>query len=198
MHLSAATFAEICKDRRAKNGRPHATSRIWCAAVARGQEAYSVPMAADEVGACKPGCGLTLESFPILATDISSHALEAARAGRYPTAEIERGVTPARRERYFQPEDRGWLIDPALRRAIEFRRLNLTLPLSDLGTFDLILCRIFLIYLDEATRRRFTSVLHFSLNVQGLLMIGAAESLHGITDAFVAERFDKTIVYRKR
>ena len=46
-------------------------SRIWCAAVATGQEPYSVAMAVADSLACQPGLALTGENFPILATDIS-------------------------------------------------------------------------------------------------------------------------------
>jgi chemotaxis protein methyltransferase CheR len=81
---------------------------------------------------------------------------------------------------------------------IEFRRLNLIQPLPDLGTFDLILCRNLLIYLDHATRQRLCHGLHAALNPRAILMIGAAESLYGVTDAFATERFGKTVVYRKQ
>ena len=90
------------------------------------------------------------------------------------------------------------MVDAALRRMVEFRRLNLVEPLPDLGTFDLILCRNLLIYLDDATRRRLCHGLHSALNPQAILMIGAAESLYGVTDAFATERFGNTVVYRKQ
>ena len=80
---------------------------------------------------------------------------------------------------------------------IEFRRLNLVQPLPNLGTFDLILCRNFLIYLDEATRRRLCQGLYQALNPGGILMIGAAESIYGVTDAFSTERVGNTFIHRK-
>ena len=81
---------------------------------------------------------------------------------------------------------------------LEFRRLNLMQPLPDLGTFDLILCRNLLIYLDLESRRRLCQVLHTSLNPKGILVIGAAESLYGVSDAFTTERLGNTVVHRKR
>ncbi len=80
---------------------------------------------------------------------------------------------------------------------IEFRRLNLVLPLPNPGTCDPALCRNLLIYLDEPTRRRLCHALHAALNPQGMLLIGAAESLYGVTDSFAMERFGNTVVYRK-
>lgn len=174
------------------------TSRIWCAAVANGQEAYSVAMAVTDFVATRRDDGMNVDHFPILASDISSTALATAGEGRYTTAELARGMTASQRDRFFRKENRTWIVDPSLRRMIEFRRLNLVQPLPDLGTFDLILCRNFLIYLDESTRRRLCQGLHSALNPDGILMIGAAESLHGVTEAFGMERFGTTVVYRKQ
>jgi chemotaxis protein methyltransferase CheR len=142
--------------------------------------------------------GLKLESFPILATDISRNALATAREAQYSTAETERGLTGDQRARFFRQESEAWIVDGMLRRMIEFRRLNLVQPLPDLGTFDLILCRNLLIYLDDVARRRLCHGLHSALNPRAILMIGAAESLYGVTDAFATERFGESVVYRKR
>jgi chemotaxis protein methyltransferase CheR len=172
--------------------------RIWCAAVATGQEAYSVAMSVADFLAARSTLRLSIDDFSILATDISSIALAAAREGRYSSAELARGMTNDQRDRFFRQEDAAWIVDASLRRLVEFRRLNLVLPLPDMGTFDLILCRNLLIYLDEETRRRLCQGLHSALNPQGILIIGAAESLYGVTDAFKLERLGNTIVYIKQ
>jgi len=171
--------------------------RIWCAAVATGQEAYSVAMAVTDLLASRPGLGLTLDDFPILASDISCNALATAREGRYSAAELGRGVPLHQRDRFFRQEDGAWIVEASLRRMVEFRPLNLIQPLPNLGTFDLILCRNLLIYFDEPTRRRLCQSLHASLNPRGILLIGAAESLYGVTDAFAAEILGNTVVHRK-
>jgi chemotaxis protein methyltransferase CheR len=155
-------------------------------------------MAVTDFLAARSARGLTVDDFPILASDISSHALATAREGRYSSAELDRGMTAVQRDRYFRQENGAWIVDASLRRMVEFCRLNLVLPLPNLGTFDLILCRNLLIYLDDATRRRLCHGLHTTLNPQGMLMIGAAESLYGVTDAFSTECFGMTVVYRKR
>ena len=171
--------------------------RIWCAAVATGQEAYSVAMTISDFVASRPFSGLTLEDFPIMASDISQQALEVARGGKYTVAELGRGIDAEQRERFLRQVNGSWLIDSTVRRMIEFRRINLFHVLPDLGTFDLILCRNLLIYLDEPTRRRLCQGFYSFLNPQGLLMIGAAESLYGVTEAFKLEKFGQTVVYRK-
>jgi chemotaxis protein methyltransferase CheR len=185
-------------ERRAANLLFNPVSRIWCAAAAHGQEPYSVAMAVADYVSTRLAGGLTAENFPILASDISANALAAAREGRYTTAELARGLSESQRNRFFRQERGAWRIDPALRRMIEFRQLNLAQRLPDLGAFDLILCRNFLIYLDDDARRRLCQSLHSVLNPDGLLMIGAAESLYGITDGFELERLGTTVVYRKR
>jgi chemotaxis protein methyltransferase CheR len=185
-------------ERRATTRLPHSKARIWSAAVSTGQEAYSLAMAVADCLIARSAPGLTLDDFPILASDISSNALATARLGRYSSAELERGLTAAERARFLCQENEPWIIDPALRRMVEFRQLNLVQPLPDLGTFDLILCRNLLIYFDDAARRRLCHGLYSALNPRGILMIGAAESLYGVTDAFATEHFGSTVVYRKQ
>jgi chemotaxis protein methyltransferase CheR len=185
-------------ERTATTRLPQSKVRIWCAAVATGQEAYSVAMAVADFLTARAVPGLKLEHFSILATDISRNTLITAREARYSTTELERGLTADQRARFLRQENEAWIVDGTLRRMVEFRRINLVQPLPDLGTFDLILCRNLLIYLDDATRRRVCHGLHSALDPRAILMIGAAESLYGVTDAFATERFGNTVVYRKR
>ena len=173
-------------------------ARIWCAAVATGQEAYSVDMAVADFLRNRPARDLTAKEFPILASDISGQALAIAQAGRYSSAEVDRGVTTEQRARHFRQENSSWHIDPAIRQTIEFRRLNLVRGFPDVGVYDLILCRNLLIYFDQPTRERLCRALCAALNPQGILIIGAAESLFGVTDELTLETLGKTVVYRKR
>jgi chemotaxis protein methyltransferase CheR len=172
--------------------------RIWCSAVATGQEAYSVAMAVLDSLAIRSADGPTADDFSILASDLSDTALAIAREGRYSAAELCRGLTVPQRDRFFRLQDGTWAVHPALRRLVEFCRINLVQALPDLGAFDLILCRNVLIYLDESSRRRVCRGLEQALTPQGFLVIGAAESLYGVTDVFVSERFGQTVVYRKK
>jgi chemotaxis protein methyltransferase CheR len=171
--------------------------RIWCAAVATGQEAYSVAMAVTDFLAARAAADLTLDDFSILASDISESALATAREGRYSSSDVGRGTTAEQRRRFFQHQKGAWIVDASLRRLVEFRRLNLARPLPALGIFDLILCRNVLIYLDNAARRRLCHGLRTALSPTGFLVVGAAESLYGVTDAFATELCGKTVFYRK-
>ncbi len=193
-------LADRLQARRRLPGSAASQARIWCAAAASGQEAYSVAMAVTDTLAHRPRPGLTGADFPILATDVSQVALATAAAGRYTEAEVARGLTPEQRARHFEPCDGGWRVRDALRRQVTFRRLNLvrTGAAASPGTFDLILCRNLLIYLDESDRRRLALGLHQALNPGGFLLIGAAESLFGVCPELICERRGATTVYRRR
>lgn len=172
-------------------------ARIWCAAVSTGQEAYSVAMAVYDFLRTQKS-DLTAAHFPIMGSDISAQVLAAAQLGRYTIAELDRGVTPEQRNRYFRQEQGVWLVDESLRQNIEFRRLNLVQIRPEKEIYDLILCRNVLIYFDQPTRVRLVNTFYEALRPQGILMLGAAESLFGTSDDFETESIGRTTVYRKK
>jgi chemotaxis protein methyltransferase CheR len=67
---------------------------------------------------------------------------------------------------------------------VEHRQLNLLQDFSHLGTFDVIFCRNVLIYFDPDTKAGIFDRLAKSLDADGMLVLGAAESVVGISDAF--------------
>lgn len=180
---------------RAGRGRQHL--RVWSAAASTGQEAYSVAMILREFIETNPAERLDERRFSILASDISDAAIDAARAGLYSESEVGRGLSADRLKRYFAPRARQWCIDESLRRNMQFRTLNLLDPPSDLGAFDLILCRNVLIYFDAADRGRVCRWLFDLLHDGGWLALGSAESLHGLDDRFETIVMGKSILYQK-
>jgi chemotaxis protein methyltransferase CheR len=185
-----------CQRKLAANLRPHA--RIWCAGVATGQEAYSLAILLQE-RLQHPACAvLAPGDCGILATDLSAQLLEEARAGLYGDREIHRAVNAAYRARYFHKRDPNWQVAESIQRMVEFRRDNLLDGQRDLGPCDLILCRNVLIYFDDPTRRLVSQRFHDLLRPGGVLLLGSAENLYGISDALVAEQHGPTIFYRKR
>src|SRR5262249_53286423 len=65
-----------------------------------------------------------------------------------------------------------------LRKAIDYRRLNL-LEIASLGEqFDVIFCRNVLIYFDRAVQQRVVSMLERHLAPDGYLFIAHSESLN--------------------
>lgn len=176
---------------------PARGARIWSAATSTGQEAYSLAMLAQEVVEPQPSAGAMAERCSILATDISESAIKVGAAALYETREIERGVSAARKNRFFRETGKLWRAEESLRRMIEFRRLNLAAPLPRLGTFELICCRNLMIYYSVETRRALCEQFHASLADGGWLLLGAAENLYGISDRFESVMIEGALMFRK-
>ena len=162
---------------RARAGRK--SVRIWCAAGSTGQEPYSLAMCLKEMGA-----SLTGWRVEIIATDLSQEVLEKSRAGIYSQFEVQRGLPIQMLVKYFKQTGETWQIIPELRAMVQHRQLNLLHDFSQLGTFDVIFCRNVLIYFDQDTKinifNRFTRL----IEPDGFLVLGAAETVVGLTDAF--------------
>ncbi len=153
--------------------------RIWCAAASTGQEPYSLAMCLKEMAAELSGWRIEL-----LATDLSGEVLEKARAGLYTQFEVQRGLPIALLIKHFSQSGDLWQIAPELRAMVKFRQLNLLADFSSLGTFDLIMCRNVLIYFDQETKIDVLNRLARVVAYDGYLMLGAAETVVGLTDRF--------------
>jgi len=168
----------------AKGGRRF---RFWSAAASLGMEAYSLAMLLAENGAIKHDCA-------ILATDISTRALAACRDGIYDTAAVA-PIPQAMKQRWLQPQAERWQVDARLRSLLTVNRVNLAKPPFPMrGPFDAIFCRNVMIYFDLPVRQRLVTACQELLRPGGLLLIGAAESLHGLDHAFTTVR---PAVFRK-
>jgi chemotaxis protein methyltransferase CheR len=149
--------------------------RVWCAACATGEEAYTLALLACEAFApASP-------SVRILATDISSAALEASRAGRYRERSL-RTVAPSLRAQYFEQDGEQLLVGDRVRSIVTFAQHNLvtgTMPPLGETAFDLIICRTVLIYFDGETADRVIDGLRSALRPEGTLILGSADVLCG-------------------
>jgi chemotaxis protein methyltransferase CheR len=152
--------------------------RIWCAAASTGQEPYSIAMLLQE--AAPRLAGWRVE---IVATDISGAVLEKAKAGLYSQFEVQRGLPIQMLLRHFTQVGESWQIAPATRAMVDFRPLNLMQDFSRLGTFDVIFCRNVLIYFDAAAKADVLRRLARALNPGGAVLLGAAETVIGLSDA---------------
>jgi chemotaxis protein methyltransferase CheR len=152
--------------------------RIWCAASSTGQEPYSIAMCVKEFPAL---AGWRVE---ILASDLSQEVLEKSKAGIYSQFEVQRGLPIQLLVKYFTQIGDLWQLNADIRAMVQHRQLNLLHDFSQLGTFDLIFCRNVLIYFDQDTKAGIFDRLAKVLESDGLLALGAAESVVGISDAF--------------
>ncbi|MFC0217207.1 chemotaxis protein methyltransferase CheR [Pseudochelatococcus lubricantis] len=157
--------------------------RIWCAAASTGQEPYSLAICLQEMGARVSGWRIE-----ILGTDISLQALARAQAGCYTPFEVQRGLPPHLLAKYFvqKPERNGdtWEIVPAIRSMVTFQKFNLLDRFTALGTFDIVFCRNVLIYFDSRTKADVLERIARVMPPDGFMMLGAAETVVGLTDMF--------------
>jgi chemotaxis protein methyltransferase CheR len=160
---------------------PGAPLRIWSAAASTGQEAYSIAMVAQEMAATLGG-----RRVDILATDIAREPLQRARDGLYTQFEIQRGLPMQLLVKYFEKDDGQWRIKPSLRGAVTFREWNLLTDLKPLGQFDIVFCRNVLIYFDAPTKTRVLNAIARQLPPDGVLFLGGAETVLGLTESLRA------------
>lgn len=158
-------------------GRRSRRIRAWSAACSTGQEPYSLAM---QLLAHLPRSeGWEVE---ILATDISTRALDVARRAEWPVAKA-REIPGEYLKRYLLRgvgDRQGWMrAAREIREVVRFERLNLhEAHYAVEGTFDLILCRNVLIYFSPEGRAAVIERLTDRLSSGGLLFVGHAESLH--------------------
>lgn len=155
------------------------TMKIWCAAASTGQEPYSLAICLKEAQTKLSGWRTR-----ILGTDLSTEVLDKARAGIYSQFEIQRGLPIQMLLKYFEQKGDMWQIDAGMRAMIEWKKLNLLDSFSYLGEFDIIFCRNVLIYFDQQTKIEVLERLAKNLSEDGYLVLGAAETVVGLTDAF--------------
>jgi len=166
--------------------------RIWCAAVSSGQEAYSLAMILDEMAGRLAGWNIR-----IVGTDISGEVLERARTGIYSQFEIQRGLPIQMLLRYFHQDGDKWQVSERLRSMVELKQHNLLEPNSHLGHFDVIFCRNVLIYFDLPTKAKVLDALAPRLAPDGVVILGAAETVLGISTTIVPDREHRGL-YRDR
>ncbi|HVW75687.1 MAG TPA: protein-glutamate O-methyltransferase CheR [Rhizomicrobium sp.] len=149
--------------------------RIWSAAAAAGQEAYSIAILLTEMGLQREGW-----SIELTATDLSGEAILRAEAGCYSPHEIARGLD-AHAMRYFRRDREEWLVDASLRRMITFRRFNLLDSFGSLDDLDIVFCRNVLMYFDRATRLDVLGRIAETMAPDGFLVLGESEIPEGKT-----------------
>jgi chemotaxis protein methyltransferase CheR len=159
--------------------------RIWSAAASSGQEAYSLAMIVAEAAPSLSG-----RQVEILGTDISREQLARAREGLYSQFEVQRGLPVQSLVRHFRKEGTSWRISDALREMVSFREWNLLEDIRPLGKFDVVYCRNVLIYFDGPTKTRVLDAIAAQLAPDGLLYLGGAETVIGLTDRFVVSPGD--------
>lgn len=121
----------------------------------------------------------------ILASDISNEVLDKARAGLYTQFEVQRGLPIQLLLKYFKQDGDMWRVSQELRNMVRYKQHNLLEDFSSLGMFDVVFCRNVLIYFDSKTKEDVLSRVAKVLVRDGQLLLGAAETVVGLTNLFV-------------
>ncbi|MEO8875291.1 MAG: protein-glutamate O-methyltransferase CheR [Polyangiaceae bacterium] len=164
--------------------------RIWCAASSTGEEPLTLAILLADLG--------ILDRVDIVASDISQKALARAMEGVYGQRSL-RSIREHAHSRWLDVDKDRATVRPALRERISWRRINLldTDAVATLGQFDVVLCRNVLIYFSEDTVRQVTSTLAQAMQDNGVLLVGASESLLRFGTLLQCEERGGSFFYRK-
>ncbi len=171
--------------------------RVWSAAASTGQEAYSLVMLLIEE-AEKRGNPSLASRVEILATDISSSALFLALSGRYDVLAIGRGLSANRKQRFFKQDGRVWVLNDEVKKFVKFKRFNLQEPFTAVGTFDVILSRYVAIYFAAKFKEELFAKMARALRPNGLMLLGATETIRGLSNDFDIKVHKNCIYNQKR
>ncbi|MFB9887566.1 CheR family methyltransferase [Balneatrix alpica] len=153
--------------------------RMWSAACSTGEEAYSLAMVLAE----------HFDSswdVKVLATDLDSNVVAAAKQGSYPLARLEQ-LPGWARKRWVTIEGDHLSIRPEVRQLVTFKQLNLLGAWPMRGPFDVVFCRNVVIYFDRPTQATLFSRIADMLAPQGTLFIGHSETLNQVSSRFISQ-----------
>jgi two-component system CheB/CheR fusion protein len=159
---------------------PREPIRVWSAACATGEEAYTLAILFAEALGSE---GLR-ERVKIYATDVDESALIAARHAAYPEKALEE-LPPELVEKYFERADARFSFRKDLRRSVVFGRNNLVQD-APISRVDFLSCRNTLMYFDAPSQARILSRFYFALNDRGYLLLGKAETMLGHANMFTS------------
>lgn len=159
--------------------------RAWVAGCSTGEEAYSLAIIFKEAleDLHLPTLPKNM-TFQIFATDLDQQAIEKARRGIFP-ANIAADVSEDRLRRFFIPleDGKGFQVAKSIREMVIFAPQNIIMdpPFTKL---DLLTCRNLLIYLSPELQKKLIPLFHYSLNPNGFLLLGSAETIGSFTNLF--------------
>jgi len=185
--LERTILPELMRARRSTR-----TLRIWCAAASTGQEPYSLAILIREH---LPS--LLDWDLEILATDINSAVLAAARRGVYRQLDVSRGMPPALLTKYFDRRANEWELRSSVRRMVSFQQLNLSDAWPS-SSFDLVLMRNVLIYFGLEAKRDILRRVRRVLRADGYLLLGGAETTVNVDDQLAPIRAEGAVVFQQR
>jgi len=156
-----------------KKLEPGSILRAWVPGCSTGEEAYSLAIVFIEaLEKINPHGGFSLQIF---ATDIDDEAINIARRGVFP-ASIAEHVSPERLKRFFLQTDEGYFINTEIREKIIFAQHNIVMQ-PPFTKIDILSCRNLLIYVEPELQKKLIGLFYYSLNPNGILILGTSETL---------------------
>lgn len=150
--------------------------RVWSAASAQGQEAYSIAMLLEEL---KSGDHEKFK-YRIFATDKCDAQINLGRIGKYPSSALN-NISFKRAEKWFTKQNDVFTIKPELKENIDFSVFDLldkntsSPSASIFGDFDIILCANLLFYFNPKNQKQIVHKISKSISDGGYLITGEAE-----------------------
>lgn len=163
--------------------------RVWCAAASTGEEPLTLAMLLDDRG--------MLGNVDIVASDLSARALARAAAGRYRGRSL-RALEGRPVAQWMAASGEDMVVREPLKRSVQYERVNLVdaAQVAALGKFDAIVCRNVLIYFADDTVRSVLAALAAALRPNGVILVGASESLLRFGTLLLCEERGGAFFYR--
>jgi len=154
--------------------------RAWIPGCSTGEEAYSLAIVFKEViEKTSSRRGFSLQIF---ATDLDYEAIGIARKGVFP-ASIEADVSQNRLNRFFISTEDGYRINTEIREMVVFAQHNIIMH-PPFTKIDILSCRNLLIYLTSELQKKLLGLFYYSINHDGILLLGTAETPGTQTNLF--------------
>ena len=150
--------------------------RIWSAAAAAGQEAYSLAILLDRQKMFSPNNA----AVHIFASDICPSEIEKAKEGLYPVDQLQKVPLKYLNE-YFYSVGNDFKLIPRIRESVKFSTYDIldtktiSPPDSIYGSFDLIYCSNLFIYYNAKIRNRIAQKLKKNLANGGVIITDSSE-----------------------
>ena len=192
-HEQLLALANVVAPRHFARGNGRSPMRIWSAACCSGEEPLSIAIALAEAGL------LGTRPIEIMASDASPAMLERARRGLYGERSF-RSLPAHLRARWFREDEGGlWRVDPYLHERVQWSVVNLVdaAQVRPLATADVVFCRNVFLYFADATIGRVARTLWEGMPEDGLLFLGASESLTRLTTEFELVEIGGAFAYAK-
>jgi len=167
--------------------------RLWSAGCASGEEPYTLAMLAMDHPM------LTGWEIEVHASDVAATALASALRGEYDDGAV-RKLPAAMLERHFTGISQGprrWRVSDAVRAHVKIEAANLAAGDGPKGPFDVIVCRNVLIYFSTVAKKFLADRFLERLEPGGWLLLGHAETMATVSQAFELVQLQRDVVYRR-